>query len=131
MYPGVQVNTSTACDTIVPCSLRTVRTLCDIFNGYIELPCHGRHPEERFTFSKDYTVALGLAGIKKTIENQTHQYFETVIAKDHQYRWTRIQLQVPDSGYVCVDIQKTTAYIDVTQKKKTRHFSRYCTGYWS
>lgn len=104
VYPASQFDTSTACNTIVPCSSRTVRTLYDIFNGHIELPCHGRHPEERFTFSKDYTVALGLAGIKRNIGNQTHQYFETVIAKDRKYRWTRVQLQVPTSGYVCVDI---------------------------
>jgi hypothetical protein len=95
---------STACEKIVPCSSRTVRTLYDIFNGYIELPCHGRHPEDRFAFSKDYTVALGLAGIKKNPGNQTHQSFETVIAKDGQYRWTRIQFQVPTSGYDDADV---------------------------
>jgi hypothetical protein len=131
MYSASQVNMSTACDTILPYSSGTVRTLYDIFNGHIELPCHGQHLEERFSFSRDYTVALGLAEIENNPGNQTHQSFGTVIAKAQRYRWTRIQFQVPTSGYDYVDVQRTTAYNDVSQEKKTRHFNKKYTGCWT
>lgn len=94
MHGGTQV----ICDTFQLCPPLTVRTLYDIFNGDIALPCQCEDREKRFTISQNCVMALGLTGTKDYLGDQTHQYFESVIAIGHQYRWTRIQFRVPKSG---------------------------------
>lgn len=94
MHGGTQV----ICGTFQLCPPLTVRTLYDIFNGDIALPCQCEDREQRFTISQNCVVALGLTGTKDYLGDQTHQYFESVIAIGHQYKWTRIQFRVPKSG---------------------------------
>ena len=94
MHGGTQV----ICGTFQLCPPLTVRTLYDIFNGDIALPCQCEDREQRFTISQNCVVALGLTGTKDYLGDQTHQYFESVIAIGHQYKWTRIQFREPKSG---------------------------------
>ncbi|CAO2652992.1 Nn.00g024030.m01.CDS01 [Neocucurbitaria sp. VM-36] len=76
-------------------STTTTQALHTIFHEDTFLPCDCHHKRDKFHMLDKYSCALRLDGKWKVSGDETHCFFDSVVAGDEGYEWRHFQFQIP------------------------------------
>lgn len=81
-------------------SVATTQALHAIFHEKAFLPCNCHDKRGRFYIFETYVCALRLDGKWEVTGDDSHCFFDSVLAIDERHEWRHIQFQLPRYGFL-------------------------------